>query len=767
MSLAMSTTETIEAELLRRRVRSLIASAPFGLLVSLVSVLVLAITLRHSTSPVILWSWATGAVLFVLYRAWQITAIEPETAELTYLSRTWRRSVRTMYASSVGWALSLPYAAIVAEGLELPLVAAVGTGVFISALLMYRAIPRAAKLHIVLLCASFIVTAWFLAGPSSLVFNLLILVYGFTLLRTFNLQEKNFVSSIVHAVERRESESTVRMLLNDYEAHSSDWLWTTSSDGLLRNVSARFGEAAGRDLGELEGLPIVSLFEEGSERDRLAYAIDHGEPIRDHVVALNAHGARRYWKLSARPREDGRISGVACDVTHTKLAEDRVRNMAHYDGLTNLANRYLFNERLRNALDLPTAARSQVALFYVDLDDFKSVNDTQGHLIGDQLLCEVGRRLEAEVRGSDLVARLGGDEFAILLEAGAGTAALIERAHRFLTVLREPYVIGEHVFRVSASIGVARGTGPDDEALELLRRADLALYAAKAKGRDSFALFEPTLDTAARQRRETELQLREAMERGQLLLHYQPILALGTDTITGYEALVRWQHPERGLLYPSEFVAIAEASGLIVPLGEWIIHQALVESASWPEHLRIGINLSPTQVGSPRLVKTIAESLAISGIAPGRVDFEITEHVVLEGSEANRSTLYKLRELGASISLDDFGTGYSSLNYLRNFPFDRIKIDRDFVTGIVSSRESQAIVKTICRLADALGMATVAEGVEEAEQLEMLRRIGCSEAQGYLIGKPASEPLAAAQSRPDASGHTNHSAPTSERASPL
>ncbi len=749
MRLALSPSEIIEKELLQKRIRSLANAAPMGLLTSLVSIFVLAVTLTDTSNQILLWIWWFAATMIVVLRAVQIHRIDAQSEDITYLKDVWRRATRTMYASSLGWAISLPYAAMLAEGLELPLVAAVGTGVFISALLMYRSVPRAAQVHIFLLSTAFLITAWYLAGVQSLIFGLLVLVYGFTLSRSLNLQDRNFVSSIIHAVERRESESTVRMLLNDYESHTSDWLWTTMPDGTLRDVSPQFGKASARDPQELEGTPLIDLFADDPARDRLRYSLSEGQPIRDHVVPLTVRGEKRYWEISAHPRADGRISGVARDFTSTKLAEDRVSRMAHFDGLTGLANRYLFNERLRDLLETRSSPKSHVALFYLDLDDFKSVNDTQGHLVGDQLLCEVGRSLTGEVRDGDLVARLGGDEFAILVETGAGNAGLIERAHRFLTVMREPYHIGDHIFRISSSIGVARCLDEPCDALELLRRADLALYAAKAKGRDSFALFEPSLDKAARQRRETELHLREAMEQEQLLLHYQPIIDLTSGETKGYEALVRWQHPERGLLNPVDFVGVAEATGLIVPLGEWIIHQALMETAKWPEHLRIAINLSPTQVGSPRLVKAVAESMALSGIAPQRVDFEITEHVVLEGSEANQATLHKLRELGACISLDDFGTGYSSLNYVRNFPFDRLKIDRDFVTGLMDSRSSQAIVRTICRLADAMGMATVAEGVEDIEQLDMLRQIGCTEAQGYAIGRPQ-------PGRPDNHGSNNH-----------
>ncbi|HAN88581.1 MAG TPA: diguanylate cyclase, partial [Erythrobacter sp.] len=457
--------------------------------------------------------------------------------------------------------------------------------------------------------------------------------------------------------------------------------------------------------------------------------------FRDFVIKVRVDDGVRYWKLSARPRSDGRMSGVARDVTGDRLSEDRVAFMAHYDNLTGLANRYLFNERLRSALSQDDQPQN-VVLFYLDLDNFKAVNDTRGHLVGDRLLREVGTRLEKEVRGQDLVARLGGDEFAVLLETRAGAGMLIERAHRFLAVIREPFEIDGHSYRISGSIGIAKRSDGCGEAEELMRRADLALFAAKAKGRDTIALYDHAMDHAARERREIETDLREAVARDQLNIHYQPVIDLDSGQVSGYEALLRWYHPQRGVVRPDDFLGVAEETGMIVPIGEWVIRKALEETSRWSGDFRIAINLSPTQVRSPHLVDVVARAIHAYGIRPARVEFEITEHVLMQKSNVCVGNLEKLRELGAKIALDDFGVGYSSLSYLRRFPFDRIKIDKDFVEGIETCSDNKAIVSSITRLAEALGMAATAEGVETRGQLDLLRELGCQEAQGYLICEP-------------------------------
>ena len=428
--------------------------------------------------------------------------------------------------------------------------------------------------------------------------------------------------------------------------------------------------------------------------------------------------------------------GVGRDVSETREIERRMAYLAHHDSLTGLANRYRFYEALVTALGPDGENAPEVALFYFDLDDFAGINDTEGHRRGDKVLQEISRRICAEVRDGDLVARIGGDEFGVLITTRADDTVLEERALQLLGVVREPVVVGSRQFRLSASVGVARCLSEPCDADELMRRADLSLHAAKARGRDEFAMFDHDIDREAHMRRQIESDLADALSREEFRLHYQPVIDLKHGSTIGYEALLRWEHPERGLIYPDEFLSVAEETGIILPLGKWVVRQALQEIGSWDGDFRIAINLSPSQLRDPTLTETIKEAIDSSGVAAGRVEFEITEQVLLEDAELGLETMRSLRALGAQIALDDFGTGFSSLSYLRTFPFDRIKIDRTFVTDVVESETARAIVSTITRLADALGSTTTAEGVEEPQQLNLLRKLGCHEAQGYLILKP-------------------------------
>ena len=725
----------IERLLLTRRLRDFTTGATLSLLPSLGSIAALVYTFRDQVPLAILLGWAIAQLTqLAVYVAFD-RSLDHDDPSLAELQRHWRRFIVLQWIGSLIWAVIFPYLASVATGLDAAVLAVVAIAVLSGVLLVHRTSPKAAIFHIAVMAVSIAAATWIQTGGAGWPALILLAFFVIALLGSTREQDRQLVGGAEAEINRREAAGTVRLLLNDYEEHSSDWLWTVGPRGNLREVGSRFAAAAGRPVEELEATPLIGMFAKCEERDRLARHLMERSRFHDLVLKLRVEGEMRYWKLSARPRSDGRISGVARDVTSDRMIEDRVAFMAHYDHLTGLANRYLFNERLRAALAQDERARN-VALFYLDLDDFKAVNDTRGHLMGDRLLREVGARLEQVVRGHDLVARLGGDEFAILIETRAGAGMLIERAHRFLSVIREPFEIDGQVYRISGSVGIAKCSEGNCDAEELMRRADLALFAAKRKGRDTLALYDQAIDRAARDRREIETDLREAVSRGQLNLHYQPVIDLNSGAVVGYEALLRWYHPKRGIIRPIDFLEVAEETGLIVPIGEWSIRQAFAETAKWAGDFRIAINLSPTQVRSPHLVAIVAQAIHAHGIVPERVEFEITEHVLMQESPLSMGNLQKLRELGVKIALDDFGVGYSSLSYLRRFPFDRIKIDKDFVNGVEDSADNQAIVLSITRLAEALGMATTSEGVETRAQLDLLRKLGCQEAQGYLICEP-------------------------------
>ncbi len=408
------------------------------------------------------------------------------------------------------------------------------------------------------------------------------------------------------------------------------------------------------------------------------------------------------------------------------------------DPLTGLPNRTCFHSRLDEAQSRLQRAGESFAVLAVDLDRFKNVNDTLGHPIGDALLQKVAERLQSAVRPTDTVARFGGDEFAVLQGDVGEVVGAETLAKRIVDLLGRAYIVDGHLINIGASVGVAIAPADGSDPNVLLKNADLALYRAKSEGRDTFRFFEPEMDARMRARRALELDLRKALAMHEFQLVYQPQMNLETDQLVGCEALIRWHHPTRGLVSPADFIPLAEEIGLIVPIGEWVVRTACAEAAQWPAELSIAVNLSPAQFKSKKLVQVIASALSTSGLAPHRLELEITEGVLLHENDANLTTLHALRGLGLRISMDDFGTGYSSLSYLRSFPFDKIKIDRSFVSGGKSQDESMAIVRAIASLGASFGMTTVAEGVETPEQMSRIRHEGCTDVQGYFISRPIS-----------------------------
>jgi diguanylate cyclase (GGDEF)-like protein/PAS domain S-box-containing protein len=437
---------------------------------------------------------------------------------------------------------------------------------------------------------------------------------------------------------------------------------------------------------------------------------------------------------------DGFLVAIV-DITERRKAEARVAHMAHHDALTDLPNRTFYQERLAQALHASDAER-HVAVLCVDLDLFKNVNDSFGHPTGDRLLKQVAERMRGEVHGNNLVARLGGDEFAIVLTSDVTLNEVNEFAARLIDVVRAPYDMGNDLkIVIGASVGVALSPGDGTTGEELLRNADMALYRAKAEGGNVHHFFEREMDRQAQKRRDMELDLRSAYTNGEFELHYQPLVDIVADCIVGFEALLRWKHPDKGTISPADFIPVAEDIGLIVALGEWVLRSACAEASKWPDHVKVAVNLSPVQFRSRNLVQVVVAALAYSGLSPHRLELEITESVFLAETENNIATLHQLRALGVRISMDDFGTGYSSLSYLRSFPFDKIKIDRSFVKDLVERPDCMAIVRAISGLGRSLNITTTAEGVETMDQLERLRAEGCNEVQGYLFSaaRPAAE----------------------------
>jgi diguanylate cyclase (GGDEF)-like protein/PAS domain S-box-containing protein len=542
-----------------------------------------------------------------------------------------------------------------------------------------------------------------------------------------------------------QSNETIQLLLNQYDDEGSDWLYEVDPEFRIWKPSARFCSACGLTREELEGMSLIDLLGDTPEAGDLRSLFIEGRSFRNLVVPLKVGGEDRWWSLNGRPihGRDGETlgwRGFIADISAAKRAEAKVAFMAHYDVLTQLPNRTLFNATLDRAFHR-NARESTIGLLYVDLDHFKAINDGHGHAAGDRVLIEVARRLEEVVRPRDMIARLGGDEFVVLMSELDSAAAGLAIAERVLAAIGNSIEIDGQIMPIGASVGVAFAPDDGKTGEELLRAADLAMYDAKSRGRRGISIFDCEMQVQMQERRALELDLRAAIVRGELELHYQPLLDIERGVTAGYEALLRWNHATRGAVSPDVFIPIAEETGIIVEIGEWVIRTALAEATSWPEHLTVAVNMSPAQMKDGNILSVVVNALAASRLAPGRLELEITENLLMQDSDEVVATLHKLRDLGVKIALDDFGTGYSSLNYLRSFPFDKIKIDRCFVAELAEREDCQAIVRSVISLANELNMTTTAEGVEFGEQLDALRRDGCNQAQGFLYSraKPAGE----------------------------
>jgi diguanylate cyclase (GGDEF)-like protein len=443
----------------------------------------------------------------------------------------------------------------------------------------------------------------------------------------------------------------------------------------------------------------------------------------------------RTFCASCAPMTDGGFVITFEDITENRRIQDQISHMAHYDALTDLPNRAVFYERMEELLRFGPQSAA-FAVFSLDLDHFKGVNDTLGHPIGDKLLQAAAGRMRRCVRETDMVARLGGDEFAVLQVTFDKPADISALASRLIDTVGAPYQFDGHQVMVGTSVGIAlapaNGTDPD----QLIKNADLALYRCKADGGTVYRFFEAEMDARMRERSALELDLRKAVVNGEFTLNYQAVVNIKSGRVTVCEALIRWHHAERGWVSPMDFIPIAEETGLIVPIGEWVLNQACAEAAQWPDEVAVAVNVSPVQFKSADFVQVIATALAKSRLPASRLEIEITELVLMQDNESALASLHRIKELGVSVAMDDFGTGYSSLGYLRSFPFDRIKIDQSFIRDLSKDKESLAILRAVVGLGRSLGIVTTAEGVETRDQLEVLKAEGCTDAQGYLFGRP-------------------------------
>lgn len=575
--------------------------------------------------------------------------------------------------------------------------------------------------------------------------GILLSFYGvFICFTIFHLSRLVTIRVIAQAALERQQEFT-HLLLNEFEESASDWLWETDPNLCLQHVSARLIEVAGSSERQLQGLPLERLFlpslaaPAGHPSTSLWHHIKERRAFRNILLPLDIAGDRRTWSLSGKPIFDRNgvfagYRGVGSDVTEKRRSEERLSYLALHDPLTELPNRVLFQQQL-DAAHAALAEGDRFAVFALDLDEFKNVNDSFGHAAGDALLRAIAQRLRL-LTSDVLVARLAGDEFAILATGPRmrDDHAVESLASRVIEAIAPPFDIQGVRVSVGVSIGIA--IAPNDGRLEIMRRADLALYRMKNEGRNGYRFYEAEMDERIEARRALTTDLRGALDRKEFVLYFQPIVSAKDGRIQGFEALLRWKHRTRGFVSPAEFIPIAEETGVIIPLGEWIIREACQIAAAWPQDVKVAVNLSPIQFRHSDLPLVVRAALRESGLLASRLELEVTESVFLEATPAVNAMLTKLREMNVRLSLDDFGTGYSSLSYLRRIAFDKVKIDQSFVRDLPHEKSGAAIVKAIVDLAISLNMTITAEGVETEAQRACLMHQGCHEFQGYLFSKP-------------------------------
>lgn len=563
---------------------------------------------------------------------------------------------------------------------------------------------------------------------------------------------RNFLATRLAEAGVADRNEVVSLLLREFEDGKADWLWEIDPQRRARSVSRRFAFALGLEPREIEGQSLVQLlagedWQTGSfdpSLHELVEKLKHRENFSDLVVRVKVGAAARWWKLSGAPRQDEAgnfdgFRGVGSDITAERESSEKIAWLARYDTLTGLPNRMMLTEELGAALRYADQWRSRCALLMLDLDRFKAVNDTLGHLVGDQLLARVSERLQGLMGENALCGRLGGDEFAIVIRDAAQPGQVDRMACAVIERLSEPYAVEHHTLYIGVSVGSALGPLDGTSVEMLMRNADLALYRAKDEGGGCHIAYEPGLHARAEERRKLEVALRSALERDEFVLHYQPVVDARDERIVCCEALLRWNSPEHGLVAPERFIPIAEDTRLIVAIGEWVLREACTTAARWPTPTRVAVNVSAEQLLDARFLDRVVASLAVSGLAPQRLEIEVTENIFERDAGVARATLERVMALGCGVTLDDFGSGYSSLAYIRNFRFSTVKMERSFVKGAASGNpESLAIIRAVIAMAESLEMTTTAQGVETEQELDTVRALGCCRVQGHYYGRAVS-----------------------------
>ena len=741
---------TMRSQLLFEQVQAIVQMTPVtsaGALV--ISLLLMMVGWGHPAFPSIAaWSAALCATLFVAMRGWlrarrnaQSEPLPPKAVRSALLNAIFMGTI---------WGL-LPVLTLSTGDPVLT----VTTGIVVAGVLCASGfalliLPQAALAFSVPLLAGSFVGIIGLDNPTErFALATLLILYALVMALICVGYARNLVQHLVSELKIRQQKDIISLLLKEFEENSSDWLWEFDRNGCFQRVSDRFSAAAAVSKEQLVGVAFHDFLRLISQEhepilEELRHDIEQRVTFNGVELQISVAGVERHWRLTGKPTFDefggyaGYI-GTASDVTAVKNSERRINYLAHNDALTGLLNRAKFTEHLKQSVARLERYGSPFAVLYLDLDQFKAVNDSRGHMIGDRLLVQVSKRIKSALRDADIAARLGGDEFAIILNNNCHAGETASLAHRLVETVSRPYDFDDDTVSIGVSIGIAiapiNGTRPD----QILRKADLALYRAKAEGRGTWRFFESQMDSDVRERRMLELELRQALKEGEFVLHYQPLVSAEDNKPSGFEALVRWNHPLRGIVPPTEFIPIAEQTGLINQIGDWTIREACHAAARWPQGLLVAVNLSAKHFQMSDIATVVREALAASKLPPHRLELEITESLLIECPDDVVEKLRELKALGVTIAMDDFGTGYSSLSHLLKFPFDKIKIDRSFVTASPEDVIARDILRSIASLGKTLKITIAAEGVETQEQVDFLRDIACGELQGFYFAKPLNE----------------------------